>query len=135
MLGKFDSRGEGDDRGWDGWMVSPTQWTWVWASSGRWWWTGKPGVLQSVGLQRVGHNWATENQQVMGRAGIHWEISTDIYTLLYTKEITNKNMLCSTGNSTQYSVMAYMGKNLKQSRYRYVYNWITLLYTWNYHTL
>ena len=135
MLGKFDSRGEGDDRGWDGWMVSPTQWTWVWASSGRWWWTGKPGVLQSVGLQRVGHNWATENHQVMGRAGIHWEISTDIYTLLYTKEITNKNMLCSTGNSTQYSVMAYMGKNLKQSRYRYVYNWITLLYTWNYHTL
>ena len=40
--------GEGDDRGWDGWMASPTQWTWVWASSGSWWWTGKPGVLQSV---------------------------------------------------------------------------------------
>ena len=38
-------------RGWDGWMASPTQWTWVWASSGSWWWTGKPGVLQSMGLQ------------------------------------------------------------------------------------
>ena len=43
-------------------MVSPTQWTWVWASSGRWWRTGKPGVLQSIALQRVGHNWATEQQ-------------------------------------------------------------------------
>ena len=52
--------GEGDDRGWDDWMASPTQWTWVWASSGSWWWTGKPGVLQSTGLQRVGHDWATE---------------------------------------------------------------------------
>ena len=52
--------GEGDDRGWDGWMASPTQWTWVWASSGSWWWTGRPGVLQSMGSQGVGHDWATE---------------------------------------------------------------------------
>ena len=52
--------GEGDDRGWDGWMASPTQWTRVWASSGSWWWTGRPGVLQSRGLQRVAHDWATE---------------------------------------------------------------------------
>ena len=52
--------GEGDDRGWDGWMVSLTQWTWVWANSRRWWRTGKPGMLQSMGLQRVGHYWATE---------------------------------------------------------------------------
>ena len=52
--------GEEDDRGWDGWMASPTWWTWVWASSRSWWWTGKPGVLQSMGLQRVRHNWATE---------------------------------------------------------------------------
>ena len=50
-------------RGWDGWMASPTQWTWVCANSGRWWRTGKPGVLQSLGSQRVGHNWATEQQQ------------------------------------------------------------------------
>ena len=55
--------GEGDDRGWDGWMASLTQWTWVWASCGRWWRTGKPGVLQSMGSQRVGHNWATKQQQ------------------------------------------------------------------------
>ena len=49
--------GEGDDRGW---MASPTWWTWVWVNSGRWWWTGRPGVLQFMGSQRVGHNWATE---------------------------------------------------------------------------
>ena len=52
--------GEGDDRGWDGWMASLTQWTWVWVNSGSWWWTGRPGMLQSMGSQRVGHDWATE---------------------------------------------------------------------------
>ena len=52
--------GEGDDRGWDGWMASPTQWTWVSASTRSWWRTGKPGVLQSMGSQRVGHDWVTE---------------------------------------------------------------------------
>ena len=52
--------GEGDDRGWDGWMASRTRWTWVWVNSGSWWWTGRPGVLQFMGLQRVGHDWATE---------------------------------------------------------------------------
>ena len=50
--------GEGDDRGWDGWMASPTRWTWVWVNSG--WWTGRPGMLQFMGSQRVGHNWVTE---------------------------------------------------------------------------
>ena len=48
--------GEGDDRGRDGWMISLTRWTWVWASFGSWWWTEKPGVLQSVGLQTVGYD-------------------------------------------------------------------------------
>ena len=52
--------GERDGRGWDGWMASPTQWTRVWVNSGSWWWTGGPGVLQFMGLQRVGHDWATE---------------------------------------------------------------------------
>ena len=51
---------EGDDRGWDDWMASPTQWMWVWASSWRWWRTGRPGVLQFMGSQRVGYDWATE---------------------------------------------------------------------------
>ena len=52
--------GEGDDRRWDGWMASPTQWTWVWVNSGSWWWTVKPDMLRFVGLQRVGHDWVTE---------------------------------------------------------------------------
>ena len=51
---------EGDDRGWDGWMESPSQWRWVWVNSGSWWWTERPGVLWSLGLWRVGHSWATE---------------------------------------------------------------------------
>ena len=52
--------GEWDDRGWDGWMASPTQWMWVWVDSGSWWWTGRPGMLQSMGSQRVRHDWVTE---------------------------------------------------------------------------
>ena len=56
------AKGEGGNRGWDDWMASPTPWTWVWASSRRWWRTGKPDVLQSLGSQRVGHNLATEQK-------------------------------------------------------------------------
>ena len=52
--------GEGDNRVWDGWMASPTQWAWVWVNSGSLWWTWRPGVLWFMGSQRVGHNWATE---------------------------------------------------------------------------
>ena len=47
-------------RGWDGWMASPTRWTWVWVNSGSWWWTRRPGMLRFMGSQRVGHGWATE---------------------------------------------------------------------------
>ena len=60
VLGKIEGKRRGHDRGWDGWMASLTRWSWVWASSGNWWWTGKPGMLISMGLQRVGHDWATE---------------------------------------------------------------------------
>ena len=52
--------GEGDDRGWDGWMASLTRWTRVWVNSGSWWWTGRPGVLWFMREQRVGHDWVTE---------------------------------------------------------------------------
>ena len=52
--------GEGDDRGWDGWMASLTRWTWIWVNSGSWWWTGRPGVLRFMGSQRVRHDWATK---------------------------------------------------------------------------
>ena len=58
--GKDWRQGEGDDRGWDSWMASQTRWTWVWASPGSWWWIGKPGVVKSMGSQRVGHDWVSE---------------------------------------------------------------------------
>ena len=63
-----DWRREKGMTGWDGWMASLTQWTWVWVNSGSWWWTEGPGVLQSMGSQRVGHNWATE---------LNWVISLE----------------------------------------------------------
>ena len=67
--------GEGDNRGWNGWMVSLTQWAWVWVNSGSWWWTGRPGVLQSMGLQRVWQEWVAE---------LHW---THIGISKYCKHI------------------------------------------------
>ena len=60
MLGGLRAGGEGDDRKWDGWMASPTQWTWIWVNSRSWWWTGRPSMLQFMGSQRVGHDWETE---------------------------------------------------------------------------
>ena len=60
---RLRAREEGFDRGWDGWMASTTQWIWVWENSGRWWRTGKPGMLQSMRSQTVRHDWATEQQQ------------------------------------------------------------------------
>ena len=54
---RLKAAGEGDDRGWDGWMASLSQCTWVWENSTSWWWTGKPGIPQSTGSQRVGHDW------------------------------------------------------------------------------
>ena len=65
------ARGEGDNRGWDGWIASLTQWAWVSVNSGSWWWTGRPGVLQFMGWQRVWHDWATElNWRNYGKAKI-----------------------------------------------------------------
>ena len=60
IQGKILVGGEGDDRRWDGWMASPTQRTWVWLGCRSWWWTGRPAMLQSMGSERVGHDWATE---------------------------------------------------------------------------
>ena len=72
--------GEGDNRGQDGWMVSPTQRTWVWVDSRSWWWTGRPGMLQFTGLQRVGHDWATELNwspvQLLSFVSEHWKTAS-----------------------------------------------------------
>ena len=72
---RLKAGGEGDDTGWDGWLASPTWWTWVWISFGSWWWTGKPGVLQSMRSQRAGHDWATE---------LNWtELDTKTWVLVF----------------------------------------------------
>ena len=89
--------GEGDDRGWDGWMASPTRWTWVWVNSRSWWWTGRPGVLRFMGSQRVGHDWVTElNWTVLCHSKIsfwlflidslyslRFSLFTDIFIIVY----------------------------------------------------
>ena len=105
LIGKDPERlkagGEGDNRGWDGWMVSLTQWTWVWVSSGSWWWTGKPGVLQSVGSQTVEHDWVTE---------LNWTTHLKIYPLGYVcvpgyaghwKESVEKDPFCASRSSRE----------------------------------
>ena len=91
---RLKAGGEGDDRGWDGWMASLTQWTWLWASSGSWWWTGKPGVLQSTGSPRVRHYWATELQWISEYIMIflslffNTELNLEVLFLLITPAIS-----------------------------------------------
>ena len=72
---RLKAGGEGDNRGWDGWMASPTQWTWVWASCRSWWWTGSPGVLQSMGSQEVGHDLLVNGTEL----NLRWSIFSYIY--------------------------------------------------------
>ena len=79
MLGGIGAGGEGDDRGWDGWMASPTRWTWVWVNSGSWWCTGRPGMLRFMGSQRAGRDWATE---------LSWRI-------MYSARNGNQQLACS----------------------------------------
>ena len=77
--------GEGEDRGWEGWMSLPTQWTWFWVISRSLWWTGKPFVLQSMGSQRVGHDWAT---------GLNWPRKLWIIYASFNWKHPWANLLC-----------------------------------------
>ena len=70
ILVRLKPGGEGDDRGWDGWMASPTQWTWVCVNSGCWWWRGRPGVLWFMGFQRVRYDWAMELNWTYGKGNM-----------------------------------------------------------------
>ena len=73
---------EGDDRTWDCWMASPTQWTWVWLNPGSWWWIGRPGVLRSMGSQRVRHDWVTElNWTEGGGYTLFWDAKRGLDSL------------------------------------------------------
>ena len=81
MLGKIEGRRRRGWRGWDGWVASPTQWTWIWVNSGRWWLTGRPGMLRFMVSQRVGHGWVTELN--WGNGSIYMTVSKH---KLYTRE-------------------------------------------------
>ena len=91
---RLKAGGERGNRRWDGWMASPTRWTWVWVSSGSWWWTGKPGVLQSTGSPRVRHYWATELQWISESIMIflslffNTELNLEVLFLLITPAIS-----------------------------------------------
>ena len=81
MLGEIEGGRRGGDRGWDGWMASLTQWRWVWANSRSWWWTGRPGELWFMGLQRVRHDWVTElkiNIQKFMQNKLYWIVSINL---------------------------------------------------------
>ena len=98
-----------EEKGWDGWMASPTQWTWAWVDSSSWWWTGKPGVLQFMGSQRVGHDWVTElnstTQSYNYIISILWKITNVLLMVLLrpsllhycmgTKNREQKNIISS----------------------------------------
>ena len=106
---RLRARGEGGNRGWDDWMKSPIQWTWVWANSGRWWGTGKPGMLQSTGSQRVGHNWVIEQQRMHSgdtRRGENFEKEPGrIFEKMMTKiwQVWNEKYLYTLPRSTENS--------------------------------
>ena len=120
----FGAGGEVDDRGWDGWMASPTHRTWVWGNSGSWWWTGKLGVLRFMGWQRVGHDWATElNWTLLSKdhgSLVTFPISSLLYFFHLNVPLYRKlyPILCNG---------LYWEKNLKKRRYMCTYNWMTLL--------
>ena len=124
--------GKGDDRGWDGWMASPTQWTWVWVSFGSWWWTGKPGVLLSMGSQRVGHDWATDLQyaclenpmdkgtwwatfQASQSVNHHW--ATNTFTFFFHIWISRVEF----GGNNQFNIFTYFHSQLDSIKNTWLY--------------
>ena len=109
---------EGDDRGWDNWMASLTQWTWVWVDSGSWWWTGRPGMLWLMGSQRVRHSQATELnwRQFKGIVGLGFRSTNhkvNTSKLLHIEYINNI-LLYSPGNYIQYPGINHNGKKYKK---------------------
>ena len=115
---RLKAGGEGDSRGWDDWMASPTRWTWVWVDSRNWWWTRKPGVLQSMGLQRVGHDWATElNWCLQGTCNLlsfpdwHWILLASKYQPRLFKKLRKVS-----------NPVRHLGETLLYGQYSEIYN-------------
>ena len=106
---RLGAGGEGDDPGWDGWMASRTRWMWVWVNSGSWWWTGRPGVRQFMGSQRVRLDWATE---------LNWTENKFKYFSIFhydAQQETHLTFQCSTQMSVYVSMKdgnnAFMNQN------------------------
>ena len=86
-------------RGWDGWMASLTRWTWIWVNSGSWWWTGRPGVLQFMGSQRVGHDWGTDLIWSEGKCG---HLLLDHHLPLFLTALNSFFQICHFRNPENY---------------------------------
>ena len=120
-------RGDRDDREWDGWKTSPTQWTWVWVSSGSWWWTGEPGVLQSMGSQRIGHDWPAELNWTEGQPP-PWSYKKIILTSFQIS--MSPELPRSTMQRNSYS-LTIMGHQIhKDSSKELHFGGITSLFSW-----
>ena len=99
ILGKIEGRRRRGWRGWDGWMALLTRWTWVWVKSRSWWWTGRPGVLQFMGSQRVGHDCVTElnwTEPKMKVKNVLTEISSQRITSIVVSVYTQSYILTHT---------------------------------------
>ena len=104
--------GEGDNRGWDGWMASRTRWTWVWVNSGSWWWTGRTGVLWFMGSQRVGHDWVTELNWT------EWLVMVSIFSCAYLVI-----WMSSLEDTNWYSLPLSLGISIERQDYRGREHW------------
>ena len=129
--------GEGGDRGWDGWMASPTRWAWVWVNSGSLWWTGRAGVLRFMGSQRVGHDWATElNWTELN--DMHVEVfkwkCTDDCKLFAINQKQNKMTWWMDRGIVRWIGMCLKGKlwNVNSKIKMIVHTVLIVLYAWNF---
>ena len=140
ILGKIEGRRRRGNRGWDCWMASSTQWTWVWVDSGSWWWAGRPGMLKSMGSQRVGPDWATElNWTENTHTHTHSHTHTSIYLITFTdhslvmvKRLSKLNesisMLCGTTQdgwvivNSSHKTRSTGGRNGYPPQYSYLEN-------------
>ena len=134
ILGKIEAGREGDDRGWDGWVASLTRWTWVWASSESWWWTGKPGELQSMKSQRTGYEQLNWTKQSLWRKVWRFlkklKIELPYYSAFpllgsYQKKKKQQNMVWKDTCNRIYIVALFtIAKTWKQLKYLSIEEWV-----------